>query len=460
MIPANLRLPDGEGGWVDVSVVRPDGTAWAPVIGGKGATRPPFVPDAGPTRNIASNCAVLQNEFDPGAAPSAGAAVGTRHLLHANAEKVTLGYFFRPNPGFGAKEPTVIRVWVRRPNSAWTPVMFGGKTEVSAPGAADQATLDANRATLKTDHYSDPFPGPFYAGDMIEVLTWTNRAPGAGGGSTMGSQGQVRSTYDLGRVDGDPAKVVSATGRDYYTQGRSIRPSVILSTSSQKSSWAIIGDSNSVNPGQSYAMTAFRDRSIPHVMNGKHGLGHWELLNGWWDFQLGEQVKWADSVWSAMLTNDFRQGTADAIKKQLVDVWTLATGTKGVKRWVQALKTPSAARQTDGTLKGSPDVTVAVNRWLLDGAPVLNGAPAPTGTTDPAAVRARVARRDGTIKPGAGAHPVGDGWIADSVWMLEESPDNAVWKKDYDANDVNHYYQAGHDAQAKEVAKLLALMGF
>lgn len=458
MIPERLSLPDGKGNWMDVSVVRPDGTAWTPVIGGKGATRPPFVPDSGPTMNIASNCSVLQNGFNPGPAPSAGAAVGTRHLLHANAETVTLGYFFRPNPQYGAKEATVVRVWARRPNSAWTPVTFAGKVEVSAPGAADHATLEANRAALKTDHYSDPFSGPFYAGDMLEVLTWTNRAPGAGDGPTMGSQGEIRSAYDLGRVDGDPAKVVAATVRDYYAQDRSIRPSAILSTS-QKSSWAIIGDSNSVNPGQSYAMTAFRDRSIPHVMNGKHGLGHAELLNGWWDFQLGEQVKWADSVWSAMLTNDARQGSADNIKKQLVDVWTLAKS-KGVKRWVQALKTPSARRLTDGTLSGSPDVTVAVNQWLLDGAPVLNGAPAPTGTTDPAALRARVARRDGTIKAGTGAHPVGDGWVADSVWMLEEVPDNAVWKKAYDANDVNHYYQEGHDAQAAEVKKLLALMGF
>ena len=451
--PERLSLPDGNGGWMEVSVARWDGTHWSPVLNAPAPAYPdvPFVADQGPMRNIATNCAVLQNEWKPG--PDGG-ATATRHLLHANAESVTLGYFARPNPGFGAKASSPLRAWVRSgPSEGWRPVTFNGASEVTMNGHADPLTLTPSMAQ---NFYTDPIPGPWRKGTVMEVLTWGMSSEG-----TMGAQGVTRGDWDYGNTVGSASTVPTKPMADYSLGSKGARPSAIIAPSSQKSSWAIIGDSNSVNPDMSYALTAFRARSLPHIMNGKHGIGHHHLLNEWWSFQMGEQVKWVDSIYSAMLTNDGNGGGGEAgIMSRLVQVWTKATRDMGMKRWVQALKTPSAARRSDGTLAGTPDITIRVNQWLLDGAPVLNGAPAPTGTTDPAAVRARVARRDGTVKPGAGSHPVGDGWIADSVWMLEEVPDNAVWKKEYDANDVNHYYQAGHDAQAVEVKKLLALMGF
>lgn len=454
MTPERLSLPDGKGGWMGVTVARPVDGAWVTIIGGTGAMPPaPFTPDAGPVRNIATNAGVLQNQWNPGAT---GAATATRHLLHANADSITLGYFARPNPQFGASTSTPLRAWVRPRGGAWRAATFNGQAEatLSVVAATDETLLPEHAQNV----YTDPIPGPWRLGDEIEVLTW-----GQSSGGTMGVQGVLDGAYDLGMTTGSPSTVAAAPTSAFVATGRGTRPSAILAPSAQKSSWALIGDSNSVNADRSYMAQAFRARNLPHILNGKHGLGTYHLNDGWWDFQLGEQVKHSDSVFSALGTNDGNKVGAD-VREQMVAAWNRAKQA-GVKCWVQATVAPRALDNGDGTTSGIMGTGVTLNPWLRDGAPIINGAAAPAGTTDPAAIRATVIRADGTKINGSTAHPIGEGWVCDTASALESSVGSNTYRQDktpavYDPRDLTHYTQAGHDVQAPVLARDLALMGF
>lgn len=452
--PERMSLPDGKGGWMTVTVARPDPNGgWATVIGGTvAAPDAPFVPDSGPTRNIATNAGVLQNQWNPGAT---GAATATRHLLHANAASITLGYFARPNPTFGATTSTPLRAWVRLRGGAWRAATFSGQAEVTLTVTA------TSEETLLPEHaqnvYTDPIAGPWRLGDEIEVLTW-----GQSSGGTMGVQGVLDGAYDLGMTTGSPSTVAAVSNAAFATAGRGTRPSVILAPSSQESSWALIGDSNSVNPDRSYMAQAFRARNLPHILNGKHGLGTYHLNNGWWDFQLGEQVKYADSVFSALGTND-GNGNVPSVTQAMVEAWTAAREA-GVIRWVQATIAPRAW-DNSGTIVGQMGPGDTLNPWLRDGAPVLDGVAAAAGTTDPDAVRATVIRLDGTVVHGTGEHPMGDGWVCDAGGALESAVGSGLYDTTkeplvYNPADSTHYPQAGHDVQAPILARDLALMGF
>ena len=435
-----------DGAWAVPAIAVHRGGAWT-TISGDPSPAPEFVPDDGPVRNIASNMGVLQNQVTPG---QEGEATATRHTLYANATSLTLGWFGRPNPGFGASQDTTLRAWARRPNAAWAPLTFDGAAETVLRGWDSAATLTPEH---RADVYADPLQGPFYVGDVLEVMTWVSTATGANG---LGVQGRVDQAYDLGRVRGTPAEVVSAAQFD--ASGPGTRPSVVLAPSAQAASWALIGDSNSVNPGRSYMSIGFRDRNLPHILNGKHGLSTGDLAGDWWDFQLGEQLRYCDSVYSALLTNDGGAGLA-GMQDRLLTVWAKAKAA-GVTRWVQATKTPSHAVKEGGGASGDPEPTTSINAWLRDGAPVIDGAAAPTGTTDPGAVRATVITWDFQVIPGDPAHPVGDGWIGDTTYVLETELGSSTWKPEYDANDVNHYYDAAHAAQGEVLAEHLRLMGF
>ena len=452
--PEQISLPDGAGGWMTVTVARPDKNGgWATVVGGTAAPPAKFTPDDGPVRNIATNAGVLQNQWNPGAT---GGATATRHMLHANADSITLGYFARPNPKFGATTSTPLRVWVRPRGGTWKAATFNGQPEVALTVAA------TSEETLLPEHaqnvYTDPIPGPWRLGDEIEVLTW-----GQSPGGTMGVQGVLDGAYDLGMTTGPPSTVATAPNSAFSASARGTRPSTILAPSAQKSSWALIGDSNSVNADRSYMAQAFRARNLAHILNGKHGLGTYHLNDGWWDFQLGEQAKYADSVFSALGTNDGNKVGAD-VREQMVAAWNRAKRA-GITRWVQATVAPRALDNGDGTTSGIMGTGVTLNPWLRDGAPIVNGAAAPAGTTDPAAIRATVIRADGTKISGSTAHPMGEGWVCDTASALESSVGSNTYRKDrpqpvYDPRDLTHYSQAGHDVQAPILARDLGIMGF
>lgn len=445
----NLAIHIG-GAWKGVSVAQRVGGEWVPVLGGGGSYAPPeFVPDDGPVRNIATNTGVLQNHWTPGAT---GAASATRHMLYANAAEITLGWFARPNPKFGAGADTPLRAWVRRPGEPWISCTFDGAVEVSLHGAVSEETLLPSDAQ---NVYADPIPGPFYVGDTIEVMTWGQAATG-----TMGVQGDLDGTYDLGRVPGDPDTVAQAPASVFSAAGKGARPSVILAPSAQASSWALIGDSNSVRTPRSYMAQAFRGRALPHSLNSKEGLATFHLMDGWWEFQLGEQLKYADSVFSALGTNDGNRVGAD-VRANMVAAWETARAA-GVVRWVQGTVAPRAIDNGDGTTGGVYTPGGVLNPWLRDGAPIIDGTPVDPGTAG--AARATVITLAGDVVPGDPAHPLGSGWVSDTGGALESEVGSGEYRQDeprvYNPNDLTHYVQAGQDIQAVLLGRDLALMGF
>lgn len=453
---------------MSVTVARPADGAWQTVVGEASAPAA-FTPDTGPTMHIATNGGVLQNVWNPGAG---GKATATRHMLHANTSTLTLGYLSRPNPGFGAKADTPLRAWVRPRGGSWIACTFGGQPGVVLKGWADWQTLTP---AMAQNYYTDPIAGQWRRGDIIEVLTWGQSAEG-----TMGSQADLDAAYDYGNIAGSPAEVSAAPTTAFLTGGRGTRPSVILGSSAGASSWACLGDSNSVNPPAPYFVQAFRSRNIAHTINGKHGLANWNLfdgpdiLNGWWEYQIGEQLKYCDSVFNGLITNDMQKatfpseyGTRDKwIGQMILDLAAKAKGL-GVKRWVQATLQPNAT-STDNyaSLQNQTanwaTVRPALNQWLRDGAPCdANGKRVETGTAG--ANRCSVVTYAGTVKSGAGSHPFGSGWVSEVGAALEPSPDDGRYRVDGDrvaGSDPIHYAQAGHDLQAKILSRDLALMGF
>lgn len=438
------------GSWEGVTVARHMGGEWVPVLGGGGSYTPPeFVPDDGPVRNIATNMGVLQREWFPG---SSGTASATRHMLYANAAEITLGWFARPNPKYGAGADTPLRAWFRRPGDPWVACTFAGAAEVSLHGAVSEETLLPSDAQ---NVYADPIPGPFYVGNTIEVMTWGQASAG-----TMGVLGHLDGTYDLGKTSGDPATVEQAPASAFSAAGTGTRPSVVLAPSAQESSWATIGDSNSAWASRSYLAQAFRGRGLPHILNAKAGLGTFHLHEGWWEFQLGEQLKYADSVFSALGTNDGNRVGAD-LRANMVTAWETARAA-GVVRWVQGTVAPRAIDNGDGTTTGVYTPGDVLNPWLRDGAPIIDGTPVEPGTVG--AVRGTVITLAGDVVPGDPAHPLGAGWVSDTGGALESSVGSGKYRKDeprvYNPTDLTHYVQAGHDVQAALVERDLALMGF
>lgn len=467
--PEKLNLPDGKGGWMAVSVARPVDGSWQNVIGGSTAPVAAFTPDTGPKMLIGTNGAVLQNGWTPG---TTGTATATRHMLHANTETLTLGYLSRPNPGMGVKENTPLRAWVRIQGGTWQACTFDGQPEVTMKGWPDEATM---KPDVAQNIYTDPIPGPWRLGDVIDVLTW-----GQSSGTTMGAQADLDGAYDYGKLAGSPEIVSSAATTAFLPGGRGTRPSLMLGSSRGTASWALLGDSNSVNPPAPYFAQAFRGRNIPHTMNGKHGLANWNLFdgpdikNGWWEYQIGEQLKYCDSVFNGLITNDMQKatfpseyGTRDKwIGQMILDLAAKAKGL-GVKRWVQATLQPTAsstdnyatlANQTPGWV----GVRAPLNQWLRDGAPCdANGKRVETGTSG--VNRCAVVTYAGTVKAGSGSHPFGSGWVSEVGAALEPAPDDGRYRVDGDrvaGSDPIHYAQAGHDRQAKILARDLALMGF
>ncbi|MFW0120272.1 SGNH/GDSL hydrolase family protein [Rothia sp. P5764] len=450
------------GSWSTISVFKPHEGGWVKVSGANSES-PLFVPDEGPLLNIATGCGVMGN--NNGTANGQGAGAGTRHLLHANVASFSLLFSIRPNPQFGANQPGSMRCSIRRPQSSqWEPLTFSGKSVVSVHGYTD-----AESTPPAQDVLSDPVSGPFYAGDIIEVMTWMVNT-GEQSKGTMGTSITIDPSYDLGISPGAYQEVVAGgdggfTGRP----GKSARPAGFIAPSKQKASWATIGDSNSVNPDRNYFYQALRRRGQAAVIHGKHGESLAKMLHkGWWDFHMGTMLRYADSVYCALGTNDCIFGaSAQAVMEDMVIAWAKA----GAKRWVQGTVPPMATTSDNwATVAGqAPTVpglrAMEVNLWLRDGAPVRGGKPAPAGATGSDVSRATVIAYDGAIKRGSGTHPMGLGWVSDTGGAIESTPGSGVYMAGFPAsehggNDPTHYYQGLHDIQAKHLERDLKLMGF
>ena len=110
---------------------------------------------------------------------------------------------------------------------------------------------------------------------------------------------------------------------------------------------------------------------------------------------------------------------------KLVSQATFKPYTSSTDGWV------TVENQTPG---GVNPTRLAWNAWLRDGAPLIAGAAAATGTTDPAAVRV-----------GSAGHPLDA--VLEVADALESSRDSGVWTPGY-TSDGLHPNPTGHAAAA------------
>lgn len=436
--PERLSLPDGRGGWVNVTVSRPVDGAWSPVIGRSAAPLPPFVPDTGPVMSVAGQLAAVTHNFSP----STGLAVGTVHSLHTNAASLTLAWVIRTESPTKGTAPVTFRAWVRSKRTAWRPVLFKGVPEATIT-PPDQST----------NLYADPLEGPWYAHEPLSLIVWAT-STGVAPASHMAT-----TSSDLGMAPATPGEATTAQLKPGKTW--TLRPALVLAPAALKASWLAVGDSIWAQSADCYGMQAARLRYQPATLAAQGG-SHAGSVNSDAGFALrmGEQVKYVDSVlWQYGVNN------SDPIPT--VAVWERIRA-RGVKRIVACTLLPSTS-STDGfaTLAGQSITRPAAqtyNAWLRDGAPVKAGAPVPAGTAGADVLRATVVKADGTVIRGSATHPLGSGWVSDVGEICESSPGSGLWRVDKPGipggNDGLHPQQPAHDLAATRLARDLALMGF
>lgn len=129
-------------------------------------------------------------------------------------------------------------------------------------------------------------------------------------------------------------------------------------------------------------------------------------------------------------------GNSATLHADALAVWTYIAG-RGVKL-AQTTVTPYTdstdawATTASQTVKAGvgESIRLTYNAWLRDGAPIISGAPAASGTIDPAALRA-----------GQEGHPLVT--VYDVTDAVETARDSGIWKAGY-TNDGLHPIAAGH----------------
>lgn len=458
--PETLSLPDGRGGWMKVTVARPDEGGWQTVIGAADVPPPTFVPDSGPLRQVGGDlCAVAGGGWRPGAT---GLASRTGHTMHANAEQIVLGWHVRRTDKNGWTGGSDMRAWVKSASTPWRVVRFGG---------AETALLGKDDALR--DVYSDPVEGPWYAGEPLTVVVHATSTGGDAATLTPTTSYGVASDSDGGNYDGPASGALTGP---YPGVGVTLRPSVVLAPSPTvaRGSWVIVGDSILHFQPHPYARKAFKARGLASTFNGLGGESALGVVNGSFPRRLEQELKYADSVLCEYGRNDYLiPDTGDAkiakVKQAMLDLWKMCRA-NGAARVVQ-ITTTAAVASTDGwktlenqTPTNAPTERVAVNQWLRDGAPLISGALAPTGTADPSAVRTTVVKLDGTIVRGSDAHPLGQGgFISDCTSVIESAIDSGKVRVDQPSamlTDNVHISVAAHNLIAPVLERDLRLMGY
>lgn len=121
--------------------------------------------------------------------------------------------------------------------------------------------------------------------------------------------------------------------------------------------------------------------------------------------------------------NDYAAGqTAAQLQATRISIWT-DLASRGIK--VYAGTNPPKVTSTDAFVTTVNQTTfttgvqesarLTVNAWLRDGAPMLNGAPAATGSNAP-----------GTLRAGSAGHPLTDVWDVSAA--IETSLNSGIWK--------------------------------
>ena len=439
--------------WTVPVISRHDGTTWKPIQGASAApTTPPFAPDAGVTRSIATTLGQGSSGATYG---TTGQATHTNHILLGNADTLTLVWQIRTANMVSTTASSEFRARIKSPSNGWQDVVFAdGTSTATIPPASTY------------DIISKPIPGKWYAGEPVTVMAWS-RTTGAGTGAAS-SQPTVPGIDPGAALNVTWEQALTATPGGTAALG--LRPTFILGPSKTGASWLGVGDSITATVAEVHLDLAARLRGLPYSRAAQGGEAHGYLIGGArYDARAGTALRagYVDSIIDAYGINDgYGDSTGAAAIRNAAGFWKTAKA-DGAKRIVQ-ITLPPAAQSSDGyaTLSGQTPThehRVGYNRWLRDGAPMLGDTPAAAGTTDPSAIRATVIKPDGTIVRGSSSHPLGEGWVTDCAAVTESSVDSGKFlpglpRENY--GDGLHFGGEFYRLAGERLARDLRLMGF
>lgn len=250
---------------------------------------------------------------------------------------------------------------------------------------------------------ADKIYGNFYAGDEITVYSYV--LPGGAGspfGSTTGTiSGEQTAT-------GAYSTAFSSLMFDGTPGDWALRPSRILANSDKKS-WIVGGDSI-MQQNDSYVEQALAGLGLPATKTAQGGEAYANFPSRW-GVRYAEPIKYASRVVDELGINDTNTDDWRNIARQAINHWKMFidNGAEVVLKTTLTLYVGSSDQWR--TLEGQSSdqkilsARVGFNRWLRDGAPLVNGAFAEVGTEG--AVRCKVVLPDGSVKPGSGSgHPL------------------------------------------------------
>lgn len=130
-----------------------------------------------------------------------------------------------------------------------------------------------------------------------------------------------------------------------------------------------------------------------------------------------------DVIFAPLGINDLQaSATESQLRTRLTNMW-LALAATGAAQWAATI-TPQTTSTDSWATTGNQTVTsvhtarLAVNAWLRDGAPILSGAPAATGSN-----------AAGTLRIGQAGHPVAK--LLEVSDAVESARDSGLWKATY-----------------------------
>lgn len=405
-------------------------------LGGSGEVIPE--PPTGALRNIMGSGAITSAVLAmPGTAPD-GATITTKHRIHSAVTAPVLRWVVsKPEAGNQVANTGTMRAAYRTgSDTTWRNLTFGGSATATfpVPSGASVAIID-----------SDPINVAIPAGEDLELHVWakpdsTGFMPGSATGRVFG--------YDPGYVLGGPETITGTTYANGQTSG-SLRPAAIFSTTAAPS-WLLTGDSITW-ASNSYQEQALKELGKAHTKAAMGGEAFSHFPSRWAQRYSGI-IDYVSHVFCAYGVNDVSQGV-ELTKTRAFALWNQYK-TAGVGTVIQTTATPCFVGSTDGytTLENQTvpsNSRVAWNQWLRDGAPLISGAPAATGTTDPTAIRA-----------GHASHPVKH--VLDLAAAVESSQDSGKWRVDLGAigGDGTHPNTLGHTTLKTAVVSALTGWGY
>lgn len=388
---------------------------------------PPTPPD-GPVLNVATRLAAGNNGSTV-AGGTSGTMTATRHMLTVDVTEAKLAWV--TTNGYGYDSAATFRAAVSAGDGPIIPVTVGGsptwRVEKSGPGQVIEVS-------------SDPVTIHGHAGDAITVYVWA--MPDGSGSITadLTRQTSVDSTA-TGPWDAALQGLASpALGGWSYRPARIIAPS-------DKTAWLVVGDSIMQQPW-SYGEQALDRRGLAGVKSAQGGDSHVYYPQRWPE-RVGAHI-----THSPYLIDQFGVNGHGGMSTAGLAFWNHAKA-NGAQYVLKTTISPT-------TLQGAPlDRPGAQedNAWLRDGAPIIGTTAAPTGTTDPAAVRCAVVRPDGTITPGNGEHPLDA--VTDVAAAIESSPGYlSAEAAAVIGGDRLHPSSAVHAMLANRLARDLQLLGY